>query len=329
MHWPSNGSMWNCYNYDLLAHEWAVHSLILGLRGLVLWMPCFCRFLASPCSLDRIALHCDHCMHDRGLPNKDYTQTVLMSRLCIAIHLTTSCFNASRTKTKATSNLWAINKANKLKHCCRNWPRFCVRGRGWTRHHARVGSPVAPRAARSRATPRVRGGASNHGSWRKNVVNFHSTKIIEVVAFKPLNRVTRSWIGITSIKSTPPSSESTLLCTRDDVTMVHECKQSTNMSHIHVKKNFQVNTFHDDFKAWMDFYSHCVCLWSFLKYTFSFYKVKLWQSNRGIPVMLSNLHNYPWVVLLQRTAFQWWRHGNRSFLLAEKGIPKLRTATSR
>ena len=33
-------------------------------------------------------------------------------------------------------------------------------------------------AARSRATPRVRGGASNHGSWRKNVVNFHSTTII-------------------------------------------------------------------------------------------------------------------------------------------------------
>ena len=113
--------------------------------------------------------------------------------------------------------------------------------------------------------------------------------------------------------------------------MVHECKQSTTTSRIHVKKNFQVNTFHDDFKAWMDFYRHCVCLWIYLKYTFSFYKVKLWQSNPGIPVaivMLSNLHNYPWVVLLQRTAFQWWRHGNRGFLLAEKGIPKLRTATS-
>ena len=135
--------------------------------------------------------------------------------------------------------------------CCRNWPRFCVRSRGWTRHHARVGSPVAPRTARSRATPRVRGGASNHGSWRKNVVNFHSTTIINVVAFKPcnyLNRITRSWIGITSLKSTPPSSESTLLCTRDDVTMAHECKQSTTTSRTHAKKNFQVNTFHDDFK---------------------------------------------------------------------------------
>ena len=60
----------------------------------------------------------------------------------------------------------------------RNWPRVCVRSRGWTRHHARMGSHVAPRASRSRATPRVRDGASNHGSWRKNVVNFHSTTII-------------------------------------------------------------------------------------------------------------------------------------------------------
>ena len=80
----------------------------------------------------------------------------------------------------------------------------------------------------------------------------------------------------------PPSSESRLLCTRDDVTMVHECKQSTTTSRTHMKKNFQVNTFHDDFKAWMDFYRHCVCLWSYLKYIFPFYKVKLWQSNRGI-----------------------------------------------
>ena len=56
--------------------------------------------------------------------------------------------------------------------CCRNWPRFCVRSRGWTRHHARVGSPVTPRAARSRTTPWVRGGAFNHGFWRKNVANY-------------------------------------------------------------------------------------------------------------------------------------------------------------
>ena len=65
--------------------------------------------------------------------------------------------------------------------------------------------------------------------------------------------------------------------------MVHECKQCTTTPRTHVKKNFQVNTFHDHFKAWKDFYRHCVCPWSYLKYTFSFYKVKLWQSNRGIP----------------------------------------------
>ena len=175
----------------------------------------------------------------------------------------------------------------------RLWPRFCVRGRIWTRHHALVGSPVAAR-------------------------NY-------------LNRITRSWIGIASLKSTPPSSESTLLCMRDDVTMIHECKQSTATSRTHETKIFLVNTFHDAFKAWMDFYRHCVCSWSYLKYAFSIYNVKSWQSNRGIPaviVMLSNLHNYPWFVLPQRTAFQWWRHGNRGFLLAEKGIPILRKATS-
>ena len=61
---------------------------------------------------------------------------------------------------------------------CRNWTRFCVRSRGWTRSHAHVGSSGAPLAARNRATPRVRGGASNHGSSRKNMINFHSTRII-------------------------------------------------------------------------------------------------------------------------------------------------------
>ena len=80
-----------------------------------------------------------------------------------------------------------------------------------------------------------------------------------------------------------PSSESTLLCTRNDVTITYECKQSTTTWRTHVKKNFQVNTFHDDFKAWMDFYSHCVCQWSYLEYEFSIYKVKLRQSNRESP----------------------------------------------
>ena len=39
---------------------------------------------------------------------------------------------------------------------CRNWPRFCVRSRGWKRHPARVGSPIALRAAvRSNGQPRL------------------------------------------------------------------------------------------------------------------------------------------------------------------------------
>ena len=75
--------------------------------------------------------------------------------------------------------------------------------------------------------------------------------------------------------------------------MTHECKQNTTTSGTHAKKNFQVNTFHDDFKAWMDIYRHCVCPWSYLKYAIATYTVKLWQSDRGIPVAivtLSNLH---------------------------------------
>ena len=89
--------------------------------------------------------------------------------------------------------------------------------------------------------PRARGGAANHGSWRKTVVNFHSnhdhlgrsnqtmhlwSRIIPVLNY---------WIGITSFKSTPTSSESTSLSTSDDVIMVDECKHNTPT---HVKKNF-------------------------------------------------------------------------------------------
>ena len=51
--------------------------------------------------------------------------------------------------------------------------------------------------------------------------------------------------------------------------MLDECKQSTTASRTHVKKNFQVITFHDGLKAWIDSYRHCVCPWSYLKHTFS------------------------------------------------------------
>ena len=140
---------------------------------------------------------------------------------------------------------------------CRNWPRFCVRSRGWTRQHARV-----------------RGGASNHGSWRKNVVNFHSTTIVTIKPCNFLSRIIRSLIGIASFKSTPPSSENTSLCTRDDVTMVDECKQSTTPSSTHMEKNFQTNIFHESLKAWMDLYRSCLYPGSYLNYVFSICKAK-------------------------------------------------------
>ena len=46
------------------------------------------------------------------------------------------------------------------------------------------------------------------------------------------------------------------------------------MSSTHVKKNFQVNTFHDGLNAWMDLYCHCVCPGSYMEYSFSIYKAK-------------------------------------------------------
>ena len=82
----------------------------------------------------------------------------------------------------------------------------------------------------------------------------------------------------------PLPSESTLLYTRDDVTIVDERKQSMTTSSTHVKKYFQMNTFHGGLKPWMDLYRHCVCPGSYLKYAFLIYKAKLWQSNRGFPV---------------------------------------------
>ena len=147
---------------------------------------------------------------------------------------------------------------------CRNWPRFCVRSSGWTCHHARVGSPVAPRC----------GGTSNHGSWRKNVVNFHSTTIVTIKPYNFWSRIIRSLIGIASFKSAPPSLENTSLCTRDDVTTVDECKQSTTPSSTHVEKNFQTNIFHESLKAWMDLYRSCLYPDSYLNYVFSICKAK-------------------------------------------------------
>ena len=126
-----------------------------------------------------------------------------------------------------------------------------VVGRATTNEWGRL--PLRPQ--RSRATPLLRGGASNHGSRRRNVVNFHSTTIIQVAAINTCNLsniIIRSYIGVTSFKSTVPSSASKSPCKPDDVTMIDECKQSTTTSSTHSKKNWQMNTFHHCLKRWMD-----------------------------------------------------------------------------
>ena len=71
-----------------------------------------------------------------------------------------------------------------------------------------------------------------------------------------------------------PSSESTSLCMRNDVTMVDECKQKTTTSSTYVKKNFLMNSFPDGLKAWMDLYRQCVCRGSYLKCAVSMFKAK-------------------------------------------------------
>ena len=70
----------------------------------------------------------------------------------------------------------------------------------------------------------------------KNVVNFHSTTMVLVVAIKPcifLSRIVRSEIGITSFKSMSLCLRSTSLCTRDEIRMVNESKPSTSTSSTH------------------------------------------------------------------------------------------------
>ena len=70
------------------------------------------------------------------------------------------CNSSEWTDGQTDGHVWNVGQKDRQKDGCKNWPHFCNRSSGWTCHHPRVGSPVAPRAA----TPWVRGGASNHGS---------------------------------------------------------------------------------------------------------------------------------------------------------------------
>ena len=76
-----------------------------------------------------------------------------------------------------------------------------------------------------------------------------------------------------------------------------------------------MNTFQDGLKAWMDLYRYRACPGSYLKYAFSINKAKYynqigessWQSLHYLIFIIN------FVVILQCTAFQWWRHSNREF----------------
>ena len=87
-----------------------------------------------------------------------------------------SCSNlawyATIKTTEGNKNLMAVLpiRLQDFTLCCRTIDHVFVSGA--------MGLPVAPCAARRRATPRVCGGTCNHGSWHKNVVNLHSTMII-------------------------------------------------------------------------------------------------------------------------------------------------------
>ena len=102
--------------------------------------------------------------------------------------------------------------------------------------------------------------------------------------------------------------------------MVNECKQSTTTSSTHVKKNFQMNTFHDGLKAWIDLYCHPACPGSYLKYAFSINKANMtiesgnppWQSlHYLICIIICGLRSYNvWLSNDDITAIgvsYWWR----------------------
>ena len=73
-----------------------------------------------------------------------------------------------------------------------------------------------------------------------------------------------------------------------------------------------MNTFHNGLKAWMHLCHHCVCPVSYLKYEFSIYIAKLWQSNRDVMAIgvsfwrrreftrlhRGKIHPYPFIIIM-------------------------------
>ena len=166
---------------------------------------------------------------------------------------------------------------------------------------------------------------SNHSSWPKHLVHFHSTVIIEVVAIKPcifkqnypqLNQYLQLQVNVFLGEYVAPAMTSQWLKN------VYKARprQAPTWSELISRRFASVNEF-----------VQSLCMAEKLS-SIHFQSIRrIMVIESGIPVAimtLSNLYNFLWAVCLQSTDFQWWHYGNRALLLAEKGIPRLRTAPS-
>ena len=184
-------------------------------------------------------------------------------------------------------------------------PHSCVVARPTTAHDAKTWSiSILPRSCRSQQSNRV--------IFKQN--------------YPQLNRYHQLQINATFL-----GEYVAMHAARDDVTMVDKCKQSTTTSTTHENKKISSEHISRRVESVNGFIpSLCMSrkLSELCVFNLCCETTTIQSGNPVAIVTLSNLHNYPWVVLLQCTAFEWWRHGNRGLLLAEKGIPKLRTAPS-
>ena len=88
--------------------------------------------------------------------------------------------------------------------------------------------------------------------------------------------------------------------------MANVCKQGTTASSTHAKKNFQMSEWIFTVFVYVKEVIWCMPFQSVKR------NMTIESGNPRSERDLSNLHNYWWVVLLQRTAFQWWPHGTGS-----------------
>ena len=146
---------------------------------------------------------------------------------------------------------------------------------GWWLDAPRRTSGVSRRSARSRATPWMR---ADFIMNERSCIDLHNKPTFEKcskICYLGRCNQTMQLIRYHQVQSTPPSPESTSLCTRDDVTVVDECQQSTTKQSTHAKTNFQMNIFHDGLKTWIDWSHHSVCPGSYPRYAFQIYKANI------------------------------------------------------